>query len=251
MIARLRRDEQGFTLMELLVTMSIGMVVMMGVFALLDLSVESQAQTADRVDGVQRARLAMDGVTQRLRSLTCPEDVEDDPATDADDAALIGGEAQSVRFFAAMGAEADFSRGTGNAQRPLEPHTPLRKHTLRWENEGDGRLYEDVYTRTWDPATASYSPWSTTPTTRLLAEGIQPLENVPMFVYERRRGDNTAPRVLAPPLDLTERASVGVVRVTFTAAPRLAGRDTGATLQSRVVLRKDDPTDVDDEFECA
>jgi len=226
---RLRRDEHGFTLVELLAAMAIGMVVLFGTFALLDLSVESQAQTADRVDAVQRARRGMDQVTQRVRSITCL--VDDQPA-------LLSAGDDELRFYSSLDAA------------PTGPQTEMQQRTLRWEAADDGRIVEDVYDGAWDPAVGDYT-FAAVPTSRVVIEGIQPVAGTPMFTFERRRSDTVVPRVLAAPVAAAELGSIGVVQVTFAAAPRLLGRNTGSTLESRVLLRTDDPTDEDDVPECA
>jgi Tfp pilus assembly protein PilW len=68
---RLARDERGFTLIELVTAIAIGMVIVLAAFGLADASVRSFKKADDRVDVTQRGRLAMDQMTQRLRSLTC------------------------------------------------------------------------------------------------------------------------------------------------------------------------------------
>jgi prepilin-type N-terminal cleavage/methylation domain-containing protein len=64
-------DERGMTLVELLVTMVIGMIVMSAATTLITSSERASKRVQTRVDATQRGRTAMDQITQRLRSMTC------------------------------------------------------------------------------------------------------------------------------------------------------------------------------------
>ena len=68
---RLAREETGFTLVELLAAISIGTVITLAAFGLLDASVKAFKKSDDRVDVTQRGRGAMDLLSQKLRSQTC------------------------------------------------------------------------------------------------------------------------------------------------------------------------------------
>jgi len=71
-MSRLRRDEQGFTLVELLVTLLVGMVIMAGVLGLLDMTLRGSASTIGRTQAVREGRGAIDRVGQELRLASCP-----------------------------------------------------------------------------------------------------------------------------------------------------------------------------------
>ncbi|MEA2256233.1 MAG: hypothetical protein QOG35_2278 [Solirubrobacteraceae bacterium] len=70
MLSRLRRED-GFTLVELLVAMVIGLIVIFAGFNLIDSSVRVNASVAGRTDAAQRGRLGMDAITRALRSQVC------------------------------------------------------------------------------------------------------------------------------------------------------------------------------------
>ena len=59
MTTRLKSDE-GFTLLELLVAMSIGTVVLMAAFTIMDRSVVVSNEVADRSEALQRGRITME-----------------------------------------------------------------------------------------------------------------------------------------------------------------------------------------------
>jgi prepilin-type N-terminal cleavage/methylation domain-containing protein len=107
LVHRLRRrlrSERGFTLIEMLVASAIGLVVLTVMLGLLDSSQTASSRVAARVDGTQRGRVAMEQVTQRLRSQIClgaatPLIVGD--ATSPTDA-------NSVTFYSDLGNGSDF-----------------------------------------------------------------------------------------------------------------------------------------------
>ncbi|HEX6024354.1 MAG TPA: prepilin-type N-terminal cleavage/methylation domain-containing protein [Solirubrobacter sp.] len=70
MRARARRED-GMTLPELLVTLTIALVVTLAVFSLVEVTMRKSGEASARVDAVQRGRSAMDLVTRQLRSQVC------------------------------------------------------------------------------------------------------------------------------------------------------------------------------------
>ena len=95
LVAALRRarSQSGHTLMELVVAMAIGMGILLIAFHLLDRSLGLTREVSDRVDAVQRGRLAMDTMTRQLRSQVCL----------GANAALVDASADSVTFYSNLG----------------------------------------------------------------------------------------------------------------------------------------------------
>ena len=62
------RSEHGFTLVELLVTMTAGLVVLGTLFAILDVTMHQTTRTFSRVDATQRTRPAMETIENELHS---------------------------------------------------------------------------------------------------------------------------------------------------------------------------------------
>jgi prepilin-type N-terminal cleavage/methylation domain-containing protein len=89
---RVGREDSGFTLIELMVSAAIGTVILLVAYSLLDSSVRAFGSSEARTEVAQRGRLAMDLVTQRLRSPVCTEG-------SANDAAFISGTGTAVRFL--------------------------------------------------------------------------------------------------------------------------------------------------------
>jgi prepilin-type N-terminal cleavage/methylation domain-containing protein len=69
---RLRREESGFTLIELMVSTVIGMVIILAAYGLADASVRSFTKVDNRVDVTQRGRQGLDTISRALRSQACP-----------------------------------------------------------------------------------------------------------------------------------------------------------------------------------
>ena len=66
----IRRD-QGFTLVELMIGMGIGLIVIAGGMTILDSTLRISRTTQGRVDTAQRGRIAMETLTRTLRSQVC------------------------------------------------------------------------------------------------------------------------------------------------------------------------------------
>ena len=62
------RDERGFTLVEMMVALAIGLVVSTATLAIVIVSVHLSSNYTDRVDANQTGRLAMEKITQALTS---------------------------------------------------------------------------------------------------------------------------------------------------------------------------------------
>ena len=70
MTGRLRRED-GFTIPELLITISMSMIIALAGFGLLDTSIRRTGETQRRVEATQRGRQALDQMTRQLRSQVC------------------------------------------------------------------------------------------------------------------------------------------------------------------------------------
>ena len=65
------RQQDGMSLPELLVALSIAMIVSLAVFALVETVMVRSGDVSARVESTQRARIAMDFITRQLRSQVC------------------------------------------------------------------------------------------------------------------------------------------------------------------------------------
>ena len=195
MIARLRRSQRGFTLVELLIAISVGSVVMLATFSMLDGSVVLTGKTQKRVDATQRGRLAMEVITRSLRSQVC--------LNSTTPSFVVGGGTGSdnyrVNFWAFTGTGA---------------YTPER-HEIAWDNN------------TNSITDRAYNQAGTLLRTRTLLTRVvpppPPASNKPIFKYYAypTTAGATALTQLAVPLQASDAARIAKVEISFMAQPDL------------------------------
>jgi prepilin-type N-terminal cleavage/methylation domain-containing protein len=218
---RRRRSERGFTLVELLIALSVGSVVMLATFSMLDGSVVLTGKTQKRVDATQRGRLAMELITRQLRSQVCPN---------ATTPAIVGGGASASDQY-----KVNFWTFTGTGA-----FTPER-HELAWDTNTNSIIERD------------YNSAGTLLRTRTLLVKVRPPAtpaNAPVFTYYAYSGNAISSTPLAVPLTTATAATVALVKISFTAQP-----DTGSaaaattpppqsqTFSDQVFSRTADPND--------
>src|SRR4051812_36170964 len=113
------RSEDGFTIVELLTAMVIGIVVLFAALTVLDTSISVTGRVTSRVDALQRGRTAMDLMIRDLRSQVCVGILTNAStgATGTDDS-LIGGSDTSVDFYTDLGDGSKLTDGTGRDKYP-------------------------------------------------------------------------------------------------------------------------------------
>jgi prepilin-type N-terminal cleavage/methylation domain-containing protein len=225
LVTRLRRQD-GFTLPELMVGLTIGMVVVLAAFTLVDRTILLNDDVTNRVDSSQRGRLAMEQITRQIRSQVCPE-----PGTPA----MVAGTPYSITFHSY----------TGNVD--YDPAT----QTNRFEP-----IQQQI---AWDTNTNSISrtDLSINDTRVMLSDVIPPKgDSRPVFEYY---GWNAAGGVdyanpIATPLTAGTIDDVVMVRIAYTVLP--GGRASNASaspanppkgstpLTEDVYIRSADPNDL-------
>lgn len=98
-LSRLRArlaDEGGFSLVELLVSCVLGMIVLGGAFTVLQVAFAQGERVSQRVDTVQRGRIAMEQITRQLRSQVC---------LGSEYPALTQADSSSMTFYADLGTD--------------------------------------------------------------------------------------------------------------------------------------------------
>jgi hypothetical protein len=117
------REEAGMTLMEVLTAITVGFVVLAAVFTMLESAVRLNTGVISRTDAMQRGRLAMDVITQELRSQVCLNNLNNP--------AVVGGANEnSVTFYS------DFSDAEGDE--------PPEKRTLTFD-PATGNISTTIY----------------------------------------------------------------------------------------------------------
>jgi type II secretory pathway pseudopilin PulG len=221
-LRRLRRDESGFTLVELLTAMSIGIVILMAAFLLLDRATSVSQELSDRQDALQRGRHAMELVVRQLRSQVCLGN-ETEPITVGTDSL--------VTFYA------DLSDGS----RPVEQRR-IRYHAA------SKTLFEDIYVGTGIYPALTFP--STPTRTHVLAAGVEPIIDSgtprPILRYYAFREGGAPGDLMRLPTPLTGADAIRtvMVKVGFVVLPdRRRPRDRDATtLESDIYVRLADPS---------
>lgn len=216
------RAEDGTTLMEVLIAVTVGFVVLAATLGLLDSTLRLSGGVMAKTDAMQRGRLAMDRVTQQLRSQVC---------LDLTTAAVVpGATSNSITFYA------DFADG-GVARAP-------DKRTLAF-NPSTGNITETVWKGKIAPD--GKFTYNDPPLQNLVLENAA-LEGGKAFMrfyaYEETgnppRLDSTLQ--LTTPLDAAAAARVARIDVAFASRPTGAktGKDA-VNIEDRVSVRHADP----------
>jgi type II secretory pathway pseudopilin PulG len=223
------RGEQGFTLVELVVSLALGMIVIMGILAVTEVAMRSSARTATRVAAEQRARPVLERLIDQLHS-TC-----------------IGPEAGPL-LAGSTSSSLSFLHQTGSSVTPLPDKITVSL-------TGD-TLSESTY-----PSTGGQAPnwtFAATPSrTRVLMTDVGPGQtgdppiDAPLFRYFKYDGGGVDPTSLPTPLSASDSALAVRVDVAFSVAPTSnPTRDAKApiTVSDSVLVRfspaSEDPTKV-------
>ena len=156
-------DSGGFTLVEVVVAMSIGIIVLLAAFAVTDRSWQASKRVSDREDALQRGRIALELMTRELHSMTCAG--QNAPVTLAKD--------DQVAFYAYMG---DPTTGSTN---------PVR-HVLAYSSSNNGSITDTVYAvtdTTTTPATVSSTATSSTTLLKNIGAVKTTSGTLPFFSY--------------------------------------------------------------------
>ena len=206
-------DEDGFTLVELLAALVVGMIVLFAVFGLLDTAVRLQAKTIDRIDTTDRGRLAIDRISQGLQSRIC---LGNHPS-------LVEGDDDHVEFYASLAPESSTVRLIVQRREIAVVGTSIR---------------EQVWTSNPPVGPPNLPPASsTTPTSsKEIVTGVRQTQTTPVFRYYARDGAGGEPTVLlATPLSAVDLRRAELVEVTFTAQGK--GSDVSTAYTNQILTR--------------
>jgi hypothetical protein len=225
------RQEAGMTLMELMTAISIGMVVLLGMFALLDGSVRMNTNVMSKTDAMQRGRIALDVLTQELRSQVCLPNLAG-PAIVPDVTT-----ANTVVFYS------DFSEGDGTV--------PPTKRKLSYD-PATGNVTTAIY-RVGDdnvePESGDFPDAPSQTLLRLENAGLQRDGAVPFlryYAYQWVEVEGQTPRPeatleLTPPIDANEARRIARIDVSVVANPLGNDRTKGVDLTDQIMARHSDP----------
>jgi prepilin-type N-terminal cleavage/methylation domain-containing protein len=220
------RQQAGFTLVELLVAISIGSVVMLATFSMLDQSVVLTGKTQKRVDVTQRGRLAMEQITRQIRSQACPND-----KTPAVVGSGVTGQVASDQY------NVDVWTFTGAGSFAPE------RHVITWDTNTNSIVERD------------YDQTGTLLRSKTLLSKVRPAgTNVPVFRYYGYPDTNgTFPNVeYTGTLSATNSPKVALIDIQYTLQPDTTATpaSTSATppdqsqiFHDQVFVRTADPND--------
>jgi prepilin-type N-terminal cleavage/methylation domain-containing protein len=208
-------DQQGFTLVELVVALVAGLVILFATLALLDLSVRLSARAADRVEASQRGRTAMEQLMQELHSSCVAASVTP---------VLAGSDSSNIQFLSQFGSAA-----------VLTPN--LHKVSL-----AGGALTDTVYAATGGSApswTFSATPTSTRTFITNVSHAAVNGTTQPVFRYYGFVNGQLSTTALATPLSVTDAQATAQVAVSFAAGPSSTSTEADRTinLSDAAVLR--------------
>jgi Tfp pilus assembly protein PilW len=217
------RREDGLTLPELLIAMVIGMILSLAAFSLVEFVMKRSGDVAARVNTSQRARTAMDQITQQLRGQVCL-------STDVNP--LIAADADSVQFYVDFSDQSDSNK-------------PPERHLLKFD-AAKQTITETMYAGKSNGASPPVFSYDLSKPTRVrtLLTNVRRDNGTPIFQYYAFNGA-TPPRpeqTIAAPVAAANLTKVARIVVSYQALA--AGKTTSTAsvgLQDDVFVRQTDP----------
>lgn len=200
--ARLRGEDDGFSLMELLAAMMIGSIVLTALMTVFTTGMQNTNRAANRVEGTQAARAAVDRATTLLDAQACLQTV-------------VGGQEQ---FVSPILEGSDANKVTFYADLKGASATP-DKYTLEY-NGAAHTLTEQVVAGSGAMPNVTFSGPARTRVTPNIWQAVD-ASNVaqPVFRYYAFKADGTLnPTPLAVPLTVATAPTVAKVVVQLAAA---------------------------------
>ena len=224
------RAEDGMTMMEVLVAATAGFVVLAAALGLLDSSLRLSSGAMQKTDAMQRGRLAMDRITQPLRSQVC--------LNLTTPAILPGATADSVTFYSDFGQGLATDRPNKKTLTFDAATSTITESTIKGVGPNGGPF-------TFDGAPGKNLLLERAARQKVKVAGVD--QDVPFlryFAYQQTGNPPrwTATQVLTPPLSAAAAARVARIEVAFTAAPTGGtGAKHTTNLEDQVSVRHADP----------
>jgi prepilin-type N-terminal cleavage/methylation domain-containing protein len=228
------REQRGYTLIELLVAMAIGLVVSLGAFTFLEFASGDVSRVTERVHVTQTGRVALEKIMLELHSVCVTPEVNP---------ILLESNESVIKFVSETGNQATFPT--------------VKEHEIIYtagSGTTEGTLIEKTYASVGEAVKGNYT-FSTTVlgTTRLLKgvrqtevinETTHVTEKLPIFRYYRYYHKADATPVYGEidptpvtPLKKEEAEELSKVTVSFTLAPE--GKESSTFNHDRPVAFED------------
>jgi hypothetical protein len=221
------RAQDGFTLMETLVAVTVGFVVLSATLGLLESTVRLNSGVMAKTDAMQRGRITMDSVTQQLKSQVCLDF--------AHSAIMTGSDADAVTFYA------DFTE---------DGKKPVRRKLVFDTAKSELRAYAfESPSAIVPPPVNTYPATATTASVLLqnVKRQIDPdtTKEIPFlryYAYKVVGGRTLADDELLPPLDDAEAARVARIDIAYFVLPTgSTDVSKGVNISDQVMARHADP----------
>lgn len=230
--ARMRelvRDDDGFSLMELLVALAIGSIVLTAVMMVFVNGMRGTAKVTDRADATARARTTTDIMSSLLQAAICNNNTA--PITNAT--------ATSITFTANLG-----SADTATVQ-----------YRLRWD-AATRNVYQDTYNGVLQSDGVTVLFPSSPSATRLIGSNMAPADGATLFSYypfDSSVGTISATAATAPVTNANILKSIVAITTNLMALPeRVTGTsDPGSTaIEAQSVVGQVDPSNPGQGTQC-
>ena len=210
-LAEIRRDEQGTTLVELMVGLAAGLTVLAGLVILIMATLNTTTRVSARIHATQEGRIALTRVIDQLHS------------------ACIAPKVPPIRS-GSSGSELRFVHATGSAVVPVPVLTTI--------TYASGSLTQRDYQ--WKEGSAPFWIFKTTPSrTALISDRIAPIGSKPVFSYYGYASGAVSTTPLSTPLSELNASNTIQVTVSFMSEPRSGKPEQGAAarMQGSASLR--------------
>lgn len=211
-------DDAGFSLVELLVALAIGSIVLTGVMKVFINGITASAQTTDRVEATQRARMAADRITTLLNAQVCG----------------VGGDAPLTEAGA---TSVTFTANTGDV------YAAATRYRIRWDSTTN-RILEDRWVATGSNGDGDPIFPASITTTRVIGSQMKPTDGATLFTYYGFDTTNggISSTALPAPVDTNKIIAIdfsltAMPERTKTADPR------STTIAGQAVAGTSDPSD--------
>ncbi len=237
-------SEHGYTLIELIIAMALGMTLMLGALAFLEFTTSDVARITARAEVDRTGRTALENIMLELHSACVAQSVPP---------VQVGSTATAIKFISE-------SSPLNTNGEPVSALPGVRLHEIVYE-PASGKTQGKLIERTW-PSTGTAPKYSfnttATPTKHMLLTGVQQsvrvnhsgvTENAPIFSYYRyyKETDTEATLGTLDPHELTvlgeeETKDIAKVTMSFTLAPEghaytTLGNDRPVALEDSAVFR--------------
>ena len=221
MLMRRLRRQDGFTLPEVLVAITIAMIVSLAAFSLIEFVMKQTGQTTGRIDAVQRGRMAMETITRQLRSQVCL------PSSTPSMVNRTGNvtDAGNVSFFV------DFSDGSDSTKAP-------DLHTISFDAANKQFAESDIIGGK-NATPLKDLPYDGTPVKKILLSDVVALtDGTPVFRYYAYDGTQ-----ITPPVSAANLKKIAQIKIAFMVLPsRGKATDKGTVIfQDQIFVRDVDP----------